>query len=131
MHAINRTQHTWKPHAFPICSRRLMSLFFGLLKYSFLNISFTPFTKVSKHSITVHSEILRTHWHYRQVICMPVYELLQCTSTMVKDPFYLLHRISFGNGSWLLRVQFKGIAASTFETFIKKSLYVYTEFSKK
>ena len=39
--------------ASPIWSRWLMSLLFGLLKYSSPNISFTPFTKASKHSIVV------------------------------------------------------------------------------
>ena len=46
------------PCAFPICNRRLMSLSFGLLKYSSPNIWFTPFTKAYKHSIVVHSTIL-------------------------------------------------------------------------
>jgi len=45
-------------HAFPICSRRLMLLLLGLLRCSSPNISFTPFTKASKHSTAVLSPIL-------------------------------------------------------------------------
>ena len=44
--------------ASPICSRRLMSLLFGLLKYSSPNISLTPLKKASKNWIAVHSSIL-------------------------------------------------------------------------
>ena len=46
------------PRASPICSRRLMSLLLGLLKYSCPNISLTPLTNFCKHWVAVHSPIL-------------------------------------------------------------------------
>lgn len=46
------------PYVSLICSRRLMSLLFGLPKYISHNISFTSLTKASKHWIPVHSVIL-------------------------------------------------------------------------
>jgi len=46
------------PRASLICSRRLMSLLLGLLKYSCPNISLTSLTNYCKHWVVVHLPIL-------------------------------------------------------------------------
>ena len=46
------------PRASPICSRWLMSLLLGLLKYSYPNISLIPLTNFCKHWVVVHLSII-------------------------------------------------------------------------
>ena len=114
--------------ASPICSRRLMLLLLGLLRYSSLNILFTPFTKAAEHLIVVLSPILT----YSSTLSSgDLYANIQIAAVhfaKVKDPFYQMHQISFGNmdNSHSNRLQFEETTIFVFRTSVEiDSLCIY------
>lgn len=104
-----------------ICSRRLMSLLFGLPKYISHNISFTSLTKASKHWIPVHSVILT---YSLTLSTSDLYANIQIVAVHLCNGERLClpqHWISFENKDhdYWERLQFEGTIAYAFGNFIE------------